>query len=87
MKHTVVLVVCGSFIAARPAAPGSQIRGGKADKRLAGPAGEEAKEVDLVGGGEKMRKRGQAQYKNLGSIGESMFERIGNSIGSCFIFK
>ena len=61
MKHTVLvwnthsgeklLLVCGSFIAGRPAAPGSQIRvQEKPIKDWPAPAGEEAKEADVVGG-------------------------------------
>ena len=38
-------------------------------------------------GGWEVRKRGQAEHKNLGSMKESMFESIGNSIGSYFILQ
>ena len=62
--------------------PRSQIR--EQEKPIKDWPGGEAKEVDVVGG---VRKRGQAQWRKTSAVGESMFESIGNRIGSYFILR
>ena len=89
VKHTVEPQCCWCVAAlSRPDPPppaGSQIRvQEKPIKDWPAPAAGERSGR----GGWEVRKRGQAQkHKNLGSKGESMFESIGNSIGSEFILK